>query len=153
MRIRELVHGPAVTCPQTASLAEVARSMRLHDVGSVVVVDATGEVVGIVTDRDLALKGYGGFDGSLPSDAEVNRVMTHSVLTIGLDADIDEAAHKMAGFGVRRLAVLDQEGAIRGVVSLDDLVVFFEKEGDVLRRAFATVTDRSGAGWAGTWDM
>jgi len=59
MRVSELMHTPAVTCRPGATMAEVARLMRDRNVGSVVVVDDVGYLAGIVTDRDVAVRGVG----------------------------------------------------------------------------------------------
>lgn len=149
MRLRELVRSPAITCTPGTTLREAAHLLHLHDVGSLVVVDDDGGVVGMVTDRDLGVKGYSReFDGSVP----VSRVMAEGVATIGLDVDVDDAAEAMLAHGVRRLPVL-HDGRLCGVVAFDDVVQFVEKEGDVLRRLLEAQARGSGSlGWAGGWD-
>jgi CBS domain-containing protein len=149
MKLHELIHSPAITCPPTASLAQVAHLMHLHDVGSVVVLDRSGAITGVVTDRDVALKGFG---GGLAGDTMVEKIMATPVSTIGADADIDDAAKAMLDHGVRRLPVIDAAGRLVGVVSFDDLLVFVERESEILRRLVQATTDRSTGGWSGTWD-
>jgi len=57
MRVSEIMHTPAVTCAPTMTLREVGQLMARRHVGSVVVIDRVGEEAGIVTDRDIVLRG------------------------------------------------------------------------------------------------
>lgn len=146
MRLRELVRAPAFTCTPGTTLAQAAHLMHLHDVGSLVVISDSA-VAGIVTDRDLAVKGYG---GDLAGTAIVEQVMTHSVVTIGIDADVGEAATTMLDHGVRRLPVMDGT-RLCGVVALDDVVIFQAQESDVVRRTLAAQARKDAPTWVG-WD-
>jgi CBS domain-containing protein len=119
MRVTELMHSPAVMCRSSDTLAEVALLMRDRSVGSVVVIDNIGYLAGIVTDRDLAVRGLG--DGHSP-DSTVDAVMTRDVATVSLHADVSDAAAMMAERMVRRLPVVDERHHIYGVVTLDDLL-------------------------------
>ena len=93
--------------------------MRDRNVGSVLVLDQIGYLAGIVTDRDLALRGLG--EGRSP-DIPVEQVMTRDVATVMLQADIDTAASIMAKRMIRRLPVVDEEDRPHGVITLDDLL-------------------------------
>jgi CBS domain-containing protein len=129
MRIAELMHIPAITCRSGATLAEVALLMRDRNVGSVVVIDDIGYLAGIVTDRDLALRGLG--DRRSP-DSVVDDVMTRDVATISVRAEVSEAAELMAKRMVRRLPVVDEQHHLYGVVTLDDLLRHVGTETDRL---------------------
>lgn len=130
MRIRDVMHEPVQTCSSATTLTEAARRMTVAEVGALVVVDEQQRPVGVVTDRDLALRG---------------------VVTAGVDDDVFEAASTMAARGVRRLAVLDA-GRLAGVISLDDLSILLSHEMADIGRAVAAQADtRHYAGWAG-WD-
>ena len=119
MRISEIMHTPVVTCASTATLGEVARLMRERNVGSVVVLDEVGYLAGIVTDRDLTIRGFG--EGR-SADVAVEHVMTRAVATVALHADLADAATIMSKRSVRRLPVVDDYGKAHGIVTLDDLV-------------------------------
>lgn len=119
MRVSDLMHTPAVTCRPGATLREAATVMEERQVGCVVVIDAVGEVAGMVTDRDLALRAIG---RGRSADIHVDEVMTRDVATISPRADIHEAAGIMMKRAVRRLPVVDEHGVIHGLVALDDLV-------------------------------
>ncbi len=129
MRVSELMHTPAVTCRPNATIAEVARLMRDRNVGSVIVVDAVGYLAGIVTDRDVAVRGVGeGRSG----DLAVEYVMSRNVATVPLHADVADAAGIMAKRRVRRVPVVDEEDTPHGLVALDDLVRHLGREADAV---------------------
>jgi len=129
MRVSELMHTPPVTCRPNATIAEVARLMRDRNVGSVIVVDAVGYLAGIVTDRDVAVRGVGeGRSG----DMAVEYVMSRNVATVPLHADVADAAGIMAKRRVRRVPVVDEEDTPHGLVALDDLVRHLGREADAV---------------------
>jgi len=137
MNLHEFVHSAAVTCAPDASLVQVAGDMDRYNVGSVVVVDADGGVVGIVTDRDVAVRGVA--RGRDP-DASIRDIMSTHVIVLRDDADLFDAAQKMAESGCRRLPVTDADGALKGVVALDDLMILFARQADHLAHAVAAET-------------
>jgi CBS domain-containing protein len=124
MQLREFMQSPAYTCSPDTNLAAAAREMEAHNVGSLVVTDADDRIVGIVTDRDLAL-GWG--HHKVPRTA-VRAVMSSYVVTIPADATLDEAAAAMDARGVRRLPVADALGHPIGIICLDDLYRYLTQE-------------------------
>ncbi len=127
MRVSELMHTPAVTCGPTTTVSVVARLMADRNVGSVVIVDNVGEVAGIVTDRDIAIRGVAeGRSGDIPVEA----LMTRNVASIEPRADIADAAATMMKRRVRRLPVVDDRGNPHGVVALDDIVRNLARQAD-----------------------
>lgn len=109
----------AVAAP-TASLLSVARLMRDRNVGTVVVVGPGKKPVGIMTDRDLVTRVLAvGVD---PGTATVDAVMTRSPRTMPATAAAEEALACMRDLGVRRLPVVDPNGDLVGIVSVDDVL-------------------------------
>lgn len=100
------------------SLQAVAQTMATQDVGSLVVAE-NGAVVGIVTDRDLVVRGYA---EGLGLDATVGQVASTDPVTVGPDDDVDEVVRIMRERAVRRVPVVDGDQAV-GIVSLGDLAV------------------------------
>jgi CBS domain-containing protein len=129
MRASEIMHTPAVVCRPDATLHYVAHLMDRRNVGSVVVIDNIGYVTGIVTDRDIALRGAGA--GRSP-DVKVETVMTRDVASVTPASDIAEAATIMQKRGVRRVPVIDDDGRLHGMLSFDDLVLQMGHEADTL---------------------
>jgi signal-transduction protein with cAMP-binding, CBS, and nucleotidyltransferase domain len=129
MRVSELMHTPAVTCAPTTTLREVGQLMMRRRVGSVVVIDQVGEVAGIVTDRDIVLRGV--VEGR-SADVTVDTVMTRNVATIDIRADVADAAATMMKRRVRRLPVVDERGHAHGVLTLDDMLRDMGRQADEL---------------------
>ncbi|MEU9123253.1 CBS domain-containing protein [Streptomyces sp. NPDC048506] len=123
MRVREVMRSPVVTVTPDTTLAETARRMAESVVGCVVVTSGPA-IHGMVTDRDVTVRG---FAVGLSATSPVSSVMTAPVRTVGADDDVDEAYRIMRRAGVRRLPVVD-EGRLIGLVALDDLLM------DVARR-------------------
>lgn len=115
--VRELMTPDVVTCPEDATAQEVARLMREHEVGSVLVTRGT-DLVGIVTDRDLVVRALA--DGL--ADAAAGEVCTRNPATLRPDQSYAEAADLMSAYAVRRLPVLE-DGTVVGVLSLGDLAL------------------------------
>ena len=132
MRVSELMHTPAVVCRPTTTLREAAELMRRRDVGSIVVIDNIDYVSGIVTDRDIALRGVGA--GHSP-EAMVQSIMTRDVATVTPSSELAEAATVMQKRGVRRVPVVDDMGRLHGMVSFDDLFRQLSHETDTLMDA------------------
>jgi signal-transduction protein with cAMP-binding, CBS, and nucleotidyltransferase domain len=122
MHLADCMHTPPTTCPPTASLAEAARLMEFDEVGSVVVVTGSGEIAGIVTDRDLVVRGLAREVGA---DAAVASVMSAPVITVHEQEDAYDAAAKMARAGCRRLPVVNATGQLQGIVAFDDIAHLF----------------------------
>jgi signal-transduction protein with cAMP-binding, CBS, and nucleotidyltransferase domain len=131
MDIRTFGHQPAVSCRKDAPIRKVAELMRDHNVGCVLVTDEHERLTGIVTDRDLAVRGY--YEGRDPDDA-VDTVATHDVMYVYENDDLFNTTSRMAMTGYRRLPVLDAGGRIKGLVSLDDLLMLFGAQIEMLGR-------------------
>ncbi|MFR9793189.1 CBS domain-containing protein [Streptomyces sp. MB22_4] len=121
--VGRLMTAPPVTVAPDATLAEATRRMAETAVGSLLVVE-DGALRGIVTDRDLALRGLG---EGLPLDSRIDAVMSPRVVTLDAGDEIHAAYRTFRRTGVRRLPVLD-DGRLVGVLTLDDLLL------DVFRR-------------------
>ena len=118
MLVRECLRSAPVTVPPGCTLAEAGGLMGSHGVGSLLVVDG-GVLVGIVTDRDIAVRGTGA--GREPG-AGVQSVMSPDPVTIQGSADVFEAFAAFRNAGARRLPVLEED-ELAGIISVDDLLV------------------------------
>ena len=111
--IRELMTGDPATVDASATLEDAAKLMAEKDIGSVLVVE-NGEVQGIVTDRDIVVRGIA------KGNESVREVATTDVEALSPDASVEDAIKKMREKNVRRLPVVE-DGKPVGVVSLGDL--------------------------------
>ena len=102
--------------------------MRSNYVGSVVVVDSpdTRIPIGILTDRDVAVNIVA--QGMMPAQTLVGSVMSSPVVTVSEDDGLLSALDKMSSHGVRRAPVVDRNGRLTGLVSVDDLMTLLARE-------------------------
>jgi len=120
MRIERLFTRRIMATTRSAMIAEAAAAMQRYQVGALIVMEDPpgdqGGPVGIVTDRDLALQGFAS------ESCLVGSVMTPVIATVNEKADIHEALEIMRANRVRRLLVVGDGGAMRGILSIDDIV-------------------------------
>jgi CBS domain-containing protein len=109
---------PRAVTPQT-SVREAARLMEEEDVGSLPVVEEGVRLVGIVTDRDVALRVVGG--GLDPEATRVGEVASADVITLSPEDDLDEALGLMARAKVRRLPIVVRENELVGMLAQADI--------------------------------
>lgn len=128
MTISDLCKRVVVTIRRDATAEDAARIMRASHIGNVVVVDAadTRKPVGIITDRDIAVEIVA--QGLAPAQTMVGAVMSAPVVSLREEDSIIEALDKMSARGVRRAPVLDRDGHLKGLVSVDDLVPLLARE-------------------------
>ncbi len=117
MKASDIMTSSPCCCSPNDSLQDVARTMRDNDCGAIPVVE-NGCVVGIVTDRDLAVRALA--DGK-SADAKVGDVITRDVCCCGADDDVREVEKIMADNQVRRVPIVDADGCCVGIVAQADL--------------------------------
>lgn len=104
---------------------DAARAMRERRVGCLVVV-REGRPIGIVTDRDLALRVLG--DGRDPAKTKIADVVTYDPIVVQVTDGIETALQKMRKHGVRRLPIVGADGRLAGLVSADDVMMLIGRE-------------------------
>ena len=122
--IRDVMTESPKTVEASATLREGAKLMASEDIGTVLVVE-NGKVQGIVTDRDIVVRGLA--QGEDPDDASVREVASTDVEQLSPDDSIDDAIQKMKGKDIRRLPVVD-DGKPVGIVSLGDIAKARDKD-------------------------
>jgi CBS domain-containing protein len=132
----DLMTTDPVTCSVRSAAIEAAYVMKRHDLGWLPVVDnsETRTLLGVVTDRDLALKVLA--DGLDPGRTPIEDVMTMNPVACGSYDDVDAALDAMAQHQVRRIPVVD-EGRLVGVISQADIARHLgnpERTVDVFRK-------------------
>ncbi len=116
MQVRDVMSTNVEAASSMDSLQTVASKMNSKNVGSVPVVD-NGQVVGMVTDRDITTRGV-----SEGQKENVSQVMSQSVVSISPDASVEDAAALMSQHQVRRLPVVEN-GQLVGMLAIGDLAV------------------------------
>jgi len=112
MKVRELMTTEPTTVEPKATLGELATLMKQEDCGAIPVVEG-GRLVGIVTDRDIVVRGVAA--GKDPKMQRVSEIMSADPVTIGPEDDVNDAEKKMADRQIRRLPVVDG-GKLVGII-------------------------------------
>ena len=120
MTVKEVMNTAVAACAPASDLNSVIETMREHDCGFVPVVDSHGIVVGVITDRDVCIAGT---TKHRPlARVSVKETMSHPVFSCFADENVKTVLVTMAKHRVRRLPVLNKNGHLEGVLSLDDIV-------------------------------
>lgn len=114
-----------MTAPSDQTAGNLATVMSEENVGSVIIED-DDEPVGIVTDRDLVLQVLEPRED--PTAVTAEDIMTETLVTVQGDDGVFEATATMYENDVRRLPVVDENGSLVGIVTLDDLLVLLSTE-------------------------
>jgi CBS domain-containing protein len=129
---------PVVIAALGETVAEAARRLRDQRVGCLVVT-RDGRPIGIVTDRDLALR-------VVPEARDADRtlvddVLTYAPVTLTDTESVDTATRYMRDHGVRRLPIVDASGAVTGIVTADDLLMRIGRQLSAVGEAIAEASD------------
>lgn len=129
-KVSDIMTKDCVTVTPKDNIYECAVLMKKHDIGFLPVVDGR-KLIGVVTDRDLVIRGYANKN---PGSESVMNVCTQDVETISPNLSVDEAGSIMAAKQIRRLPVVEN-GELHGVVSIGDLAmreIFVSEAGEAL---------------------
>jgi len=138
MKVSEVMTRDVQTVRPDQPVQEAASFMLSADAGSIPVTEGD-RLVGMITDRDIAVRGVAkGYGPETP----VRELMTNDVICVRIDEDCDEVATKMSQAQVRRLPVIDEQERLCGIVSLGD----FAREGatDTAEQALEGVAQPGG---------
>ena len=125
-RVDKVMSKPPITVHKNSSVQEAARLMFNNRIGSVLVVDDEGRLVGIVTERDLVyLVATGKVD--LAKEYPVWQIMTENPITASPEESVLEALVKMSEARIRHLPVVDENGKPLGMVSYRDIMNIIPK--------------------------
>ena len=138
MKISEVMTTDVETISSEQTAREAASFMLRADAGSIPVCEGE-RVVGMITDRDIAVRGVA--EGRGP-DTPVSELMSDGIICAREDDDIDTVAKRMSDEQIRRLPVLDADDRLCGIVSLGDLTR--EARGDAAQTALEGVSAPGG---------
>lgn len=119
MKVRECMTGQPITAQASDSIHRVAKIMRECDVGAVPVL-LNGNLVGILTDRDITIRAAG--TGLDIEHHQAQEIMSSDLLMVSPDMELEEAANIMADAKIRRLPIV-LDSKLVGLISLGDLAV------------------------------
>ena len=138
MKISEVMTTDVETVTADQSAREAAKFMLRVEAGSIPVTEGD-RVIGMITDRDIAVRGVA--EGRGP-DTPVRDLMTDHIICARGDDNVDDVAQRMSQQQVRRLPVLDEDEKLIGIVSLGDLAR--EARGESAHQALEGVSQPGG---------
>lgn len=146
MAVSSVCNYNVATIERDAGVVEAAERMRAQHVGDLIVVEekAGGRVpIGILTDRDIVVAVLA--KGASPGSVTVGDAMSVALITVNKDNGIEHALREMRRAGVRRAPVVDEDGVLVGVLSIDDVIDHLAVQlghiGDIIRMGQQTEVD------------
>lgn len=121
MKVQDIMTAPVETCSPDSDLGAAATIMWKRDCGSVPVADADGRVVGMITDRDICMAVS--TRNKLASEIKVSEVISGQVYACSPEDRIEDALETMQSAQLRRLPVVDDEGGLHGILSINDVIL------------------------------
>lgn len=118
-QIKELMTVKPRTVKQGDSIVDAAKLMKGEDTGIAPIVDGDQRLVGVVTDRDIAIRVVA--EGRDPQTTKVEEIASQNLVTIDPQQELDEALRLMAQHQVRRLPVVEEDGKLVGIVAQADV--------------------------------
>lgn len=131
MKVKDIMTASPEACRANDNLATAVALLWKADCGALPVTDHTGQVTGILTDRDICIAL--GTRNARPSDTRVDSVMRTTVQTCEPTDDILVALSCMTDNRIRRLPVVDSANRLLGIVSLGDVVLAASADRKTLR--------------------
>ena len=120
MMAREIMTSNVKSVMRTSSLQEIAQIMKSENCGIIPVVDESRRLVGVVTDRDIIVRGLAG-ERSAMDRMKAEDVMSSDVEAVTPDESIVDVIQLMGEKQVRRIPVVDQDDQLLGIISVGDL--------------------------------
>jgi len=121
MQVRDVMTKRTVSCNPETNVAEAALLMWKNSCGFLPVIGEGGNVIGVITDRDISIAL--GTRNERPTQVRVWDVMPKKLFTCTAEDDVHSALKTLQASKIRRLPVIDREGALVGVLSIDDIVL------------------------------
>ncbi len=129
MKIGELCIRDTFIIQKDDNIVEAAKLMRVFNVGDLIVVTTHKEgntPIGIVTDRDIVMGVVA--DNADPQSVKVAEIMSKELVTGNEEDGIYESIERMRTHGIRRLPVINEEGYLAGILTVDDMLEFLGEE-------------------------
>lgn len=121
MKVKEVMAPNAKAIWLTESLTDAARLMWENDCGVLPIIKDGRKVIGMITDRDICMAMA--MRNQSPSGISVEEVMNDHVYSVTPEDDIDQALQAMQEHKIRRLPVVNEEGELEGILSMNDVVL------------------------------
>lgn len=120
MKVKDVMRQPAISCSADTNIGAAVEILWKHNFGLLPIAGRDGKLQGVVTDRDICIAT--GTRNRLPGEIAVGEIASKPAVTCQAEDEIHEALLTMAEKQVRRLPVVNGEGALVGVLSMDDII-------------------------------
>ncbi len=127
MKVKDVMTPDAKAIWITESLADAAKEMWENDCGVLPIIKDGRKVVGMITDRDICMATA--MRDRTPSHISVEEVMNTTVYAVEPEEEVEQALMTMREHRIRRLPVLNPEGELQGIVSMNDIVLKAKSNG------------------------
>jgi CBS domain-containing protein len=121
MKVKKVMTADAGFCKAEENLTKAVEIMWQRDCGAVPVVDGEMKIVGMITDRDIAVAAAS--RNQKPSQIKIGEVMSSKIFACQESDDAEEALRKMRRAKVKRLPVVGENGGLAGIISITDLIL------------------------------
>jgi CBS domain-containing protein len=140
MKARDIMTKNPTCCTPNDSARDAARVMRETDCGCVPIIDPDSQkVIGVVTDRDLAMRGIA--EGKGP-DTKLNELMTAVASCCGPNDDLRDVERTMSELQVRRIPITDADGCCVGIIAQADIARAAKRDARITEHEVALVVER-----------
>jgi CBS domain-containing protein len=119
-KIKDVMTPDPVALPTSSTLTDAARAMRESDIGDVIVLEDSGQVCGIVTDRDIVIRALA--EGREAGTTTLGDICTRGLETLSAEDSVTDAVRLMSSKAIRRVPVVDG-GKPVGIVTIGDLAI------------------------------
>lgn len=126
MKCKDIMTKHIKSCKTNDNARDAAKLMKELDCGVIPIVNDKEELLGIVTDRDIAIHIVS--EGKDANKVKLKECMTTPVITCKSDDNIDDAINTMKNKKIRRIPVVDKNNKLQGIISLGDIAVLAHEE-------------------------
>ena len=119
MLVKDVMSSPVVTADDDTPVSDVAKLMKKHNIGCVIISDKNGRPIGIMTERDIVERVVA--KNIRPGEIKAKEIMSSPLVTIDAEKAISEAAREMSRLNIRRLGVM-YKGELVGIISSKDIL-------------------------------
>ena len=137
MKVKDAMKTDVGACSTEDSLMKAADVMRLRDCGVVPIIDDEKNVVGMLTDRDVCLAIVA--RNRKASDVKTKDLLMNKAITCFADDDLESALRKMRKHQIKRLAVVDADNKLVGMLTISDVLLSVRKDKSLKKKIYTTI--------------
>ena len=137
MKVKSIMTKEVGFCHPTNSLSEAVEIMRQNDCGVVPVIDEKKRVVGMITDRDIAIALASRNEKA--SELKVSKLIKNKIVACPESDDVETALKRMKRKQIKRLPVINKKRELVGILSITDVLLVAEKDKKLRKKVFSTL--------------